>query len=153
MKILVLNGPNINMLGIREPGIYGTGSFKDLLTLLEETGRTEGLEIEQFQSNHEGALVDKIQEAFGKFDGIVINPAAYTHTSIAILDALKAVSIPAVEVHISDVTKREDFRQVSYAGLACEHHIIGHGLEGYREAVLYLKGKYGGKDPSSLRSS
>ena len=142
MKILVLNGPNINMLGIREPGIYGTGSFRDLLGLLEKTARQEKVEIEQFQSNHEGALVDKIQEAYGKFDGIVINPAAYTHTSIAILDALKAVSIPAVEVHISDVSRREDFRQVSYAGLACEHHIVGHGLKGYREAILYLKEKY-----------
>ena len=143
MKILVLNGPNINMLGIREPGIYGTGSFRDLLGLLEKTAQQEKVEIKQFQSNHEGALVDKIQEAYGKFDGIVINPAAYTHTSIAILDALKAVSIPAVEVHISDVSKREPFRQVSYPGLACEHHIVGHGLEGYREAVLYLTGKYG----------
>ena len=142
MTILVLNGPNINMLGIREPGIYGTGSYRDLLQLLENTAREEGLEIRQYQSNHEGDLVDQIQQAWGKVDGIVINPAAYTHTSIAILDALKAVSIPAVEVHISDVSKREAFRQVSYAGLACEKHIIGHGLEGYREAILYLKEKY-----------
>ena len=142
MKILVLNGPNINMLGIREPGIYGKQSFTDLLALLKETAAAEGLEIEQYQSNHEGCLVDKIQEAYGKFDGIVINPAAYTHTSVAILDALKSVSIPAVEVHISDVDARESFRQISYAGLACEHTIKGHGLEGYREAVLYLKDKY-----------
>ena len=139
MKILVLNGPNINMLGIREPGIYGKNTFADLLTLLEQTATVEGIEIEQFQSNHEGCLVDKIQEAYGKFDGIVINPAAYTHTSVAILDALKAVGIPAVEVHISDVSQRENFRQISYARLACCKTIMGHGLEGYREAILYLK--------------
>lgn len=143
MKILVLNGPNINMLGIREPGIYGRNSFSDLLDLLKETAREAGVEVEQYQSNHEGDLVDKIQAAYGKADGIVINPAAYTHTSVAILDALKAVSIPAVEVHISDVDAREPFRQVSYAGLACEKTIKGHGLEGYREAILYLKEKYG----------
>ena len=142
MKILVLNGPNINMLGIREPGIYGRNSFSDLLDLLKETAREAGVEVEQYQSNHEGDLVDKIQAAYGKTDGIVINPAAYTHTSVAILDALKAVSIPAVEVHISDVDAREPFRQVSYAGLACEKTIKGHGLEGYREAILYLKEKY-----------
>lgn len=142
MKILVLNGPNINMLGIREPGIYGRNSFSDLLDLLKETAREAGVEVEQYQSNHEGDLVDKIQAAYGKADGIVINPAAYTHTSVAILDALKAVSIPAVEVHISDVDAREPFRQVSYAGLACEKTIKGHGLEGYREAILYLKEKY-----------
>ena len=139
MRILVLNGPNINMLGIREPGIYGKNTFSDLLALLDRTALEEGIEIEQYQSNHEGSLVDKIQEAYGKFDGIVINPAAYTHTSIAILDALKAVSIPAVEVHISDVDAREPFRKVSYAGLACLKTIKGHGLEGYREAILYLK--------------
>ena len=139
MKILVLNGPNINMLGIREPGIYGKSSFSDLLALLEQTAAQEGIEIQQYQSNHEGCLVDKIQEAYGEFDGIVINPAAYTHTSVAILDALKAVGIPAVEVHISDVSKREDFRQISYARLACCKTIMGHGLDGYREAILYLK--------------
>ena len=143
MKILVLNGPNLNMLGIREPGIYGNGTFADLLKLLEETAEAEGLEMEQFQSNHEGALVDKIQWAYGKVDGIVINPAAYTHTSVAILDALKAVSIPAVEVHISDVDSREPFRQISYTGMACVKTIKGHGLEGYREAMLYLKVHYG----------
>ena len=142
MKILVLNGPNINMLGIREPGIYGKNTFADLLRLLEQTAKEENIIIEQFQSNHEGALVDKIQEAYGRFDGIVINPAAYTHTSVAILDALKAVSIPAVEVHISNVDAREPFRQISYAGLACVHTIKGHGLEGYREAVLYLVEHY-----------
>lgn len=142
MKILVINGPNINMLGIREPGIYGKNTFTDLLKLLEDTAEKEGLEIQQFQSNHEGAIVDKIQEAFGNFDGIVINPAAYTHTSVAILDALKAVSIPAVEVHISDVDAREPFRQISYAGMACVKTIKGHGLDGYREAILYLKENY-----------
>ena len=139
MKILVINGPNINMLGIREPDIYGKNTFSDLLALLDRTAQEECIEIEQYQSNHEGCLVDKIQEAYGRFDGIVINPAAYTHTSIAILDALKAVSIPAVEVHISDVDDRESFRKVSYAGLACCKTIKGHGLEGYREAILYLK--------------
>ena len=142
MKILVLNGPNINMVGIREPGIYGSNTYADLLALIERTAREEGLEIEHYQSNHEGCLVDKIQAAYGKFDGIVINPAAYTHTSIAILDALKAVSIPAVEVHISDVDAREPFRQISYAGLACVKTIKGHGLDGYREAILYLKEQY-----------
>ena len=139
MKILVLNGPNINMLGIREPGIYGKSTFADLLTLLEQTAAVEGIEIEQFQSNHEGCLVDKIQAAWGVFDGIVINPAAYTHTSIAILDALKAVAIPAVEIHISDVKQREDFRQISYAGKACIHTVMGQGLDGYRQAMVFLK--------------
>ena len=139
MKILVLNGPNLNMLGIREPGIYGTNSFSDLLNLLEKTAREEHIEIEQYQSNHEGCLVDRIQEAYGHVDGIVINPAAYTHTSVAILDALKAVSIPSVEVHISDVDSREAFRQISYAGLACIKTIKGQGLDGYRQAILFLK--------------
>ena len=139
MKILVINGPNINMLGIREPGIYGKQTFPDLLELLDATGKELNIEIEQFQSNHEGAIVDKIQAAYGCFDGIVINPAAYTHTSVAILDALKAVSIPAVEVHISDVDSREAFRQISYAGLACKKTIKGEGLDGYRQAIIYLK--------------
>ena len=143
MNILILNGPNINMLGIREPGIYGSNSYEDLLKLLKDTAEKEQLSIEHFQSNHEGALVDKIQQAYGKFQGIVINPAAYTHTSVAILDALKAVSIPAVEVHISDVDAREDFRQISYAGLYCEKTIKGQGIDGYRQAMLYLKKKYG----------
>lgn len=143
MKILVLNGPNINMLGIREPGIYGKQSFADLLDLLQITAVKYGVVLEQYQSNHEGALVDKIQSALGVFDGIVINPAAYTHTSVAILDALKAVAIPTVEVHISNVDSREAFRQVSYAGLACEKTIKGQGLDGYRQAIQYLKEKYG----------
>ena len=138
MKILVINGPNLNMLGIREPGIYGKSSFSDLLCLLEETSRRLNVEVEQYQSNHEGDLVDRIQWAYGKVDGIVINPAAYTHTSVAILDALKSVSIPAVEVHISDVDSREAFRQISYAGLACCKTIKGHGLQGYVEAIEYL---------------
>ena len=138
MNILVINGPNINMLGIREPGIYGKNTFADLLQLLKDTAKELNIEIEQYQSNHEGDLVDKIQWAYGKVNGIVINPGAYTHTSIAILDALKAVGIPAVEVHISDVDSREPFRQISYAGLACSKTIKGHGLEGYREAVFHL---------------
>ncbi|MBQ3491525.1 MAG: type II 3-dehydroquinate dehydratase [Oscillospiraceae bacterium] len=142
MKILVLNGPNINMLGIREPGIYGKQSFQDLLFLLKDTATELGVEFEQYQSNHEGDLVDKIQSAFGNADGIVINPAAYTHTSIAILDALKSVGIPAVEVHISDVDARESFRQISYAGLACEKAIKGQGIDGYRQAMEYLVFKY-----------
>lgn len=145
-KILVINGPNINMLGIREPGIYGRGTFSDLLNLLDRTATEEQLEIVQYQSNHEGEIVDKIQWAYGKFDGIVINPAAYTHTSIAILDALKAVSIPAVEVHISDVDTREPFRQISYAGLACCKTIKGHGLDGYREAIVFLNEKLNKKN-------
>ena len=138
MKILVINGPNINMLGIREPDVYGKNSFADLLILLQKTAEELQIEVEQYQSNHEGSIVDKIQWAYGNFDGIVINPAAYTHTSIAILDALKAVSLPAVEVHISDVDSRESFRQISYAGMACCKTIKGRGLEGYREAILYL---------------
>ena len=142
MKILVLNGPNLNMLGIREPGIYGKSSFADLLALLEDTARQLNVEIIQYQSNHEGDLVDKIQWAYGKVDAIVINPAAYTHTSVAILDALKAVALPAVEVHISDVSTREAFRQISYAGMACEKTIMGKGLDGYRQAIVYLKENY-----------
>jgi len=142
MKILVLNGPNINMVGIREPGIYGMQTFADLLQLLDDTAKELGVELEQFQSNHEGALVDKIQESYDKVDGIVINPAAYTHTSVAILDALKAVSIPAVEVHISDVDAREPFRQVSYAGMYCEKTVKGQGLQGYAVAMRYLWEKY-----------
>lgn len=142
MKILVINGPNINMLGLREPNIYGKESFNDLLQLLNKTAAEEGLEIDQYQSNHEGDLVDKIQAAYGTYDAIVINPAAYTHTSIAILDALKAVGLPAVEVHISDVSAREEFRQISYARLACEKTVMGQGLDGYRQAILYLKEKY-----------
>ena len=138
MKILVINGPNINMLGIREPNIYGRQTFSDLLALLDVTARELDIDVEQFQSNHEGAIVDKIQQAYGHADGIVINPAAYTHTSIAILDALKAVGIPAVEVHISDVDSREPFRAVSYAGLACIRTIKGQGIDGYRQALAFL---------------
>ena len=143
MKILVINGPNINMLGIREPGIYGKNTFADLLQLLQNTAKELNIEVEQYQSNHEGDIVDKIQWAYGKVDGIVINPAAYTHTSVAILDALKAVGIPAVEVHISDPMEREEFRHISYAGLYCEKTIRGHGIVGYGEAMEYLKEKYG----------
>ncbi len=144
MKILVLNGPNINMLGIREPEIYGLNTYADLLALLERTASEENVQVDHFQSNHEGVLVDRIQASYGVYDGIVINPAAYTHTSIAILDALKAVGIPAVEVHISDVSAREDFRQVSYIRPVCCRTIMGHGIEGYREAILYLKALLGG---------
>ena len=119
MNILVINGPNLNLLGVREPDLYGKQDYTALVALVEETCAQEGMEVEVFQSNHEGAIVDRIQAALGTADGIVINPAAYTHTSVAILDALKAVNLPAVEVHISDVSQREDFRQVSYAGMAC----------------------------------
>ena len=146
MKILVLNGPNINMLGIREPDIYGKQSFQELLAILEQTGKALGVTVEQFQSNHEGALVDKIQEAWGSFDGIVINPAAYTHTSVAILDALKAVAIPAVEVHISQVDAREPFRQVSYAGRPCGKPTQGQGREPSRQPIQYHKHNYGRKN-------
>lgn len=143
MKILVINGPNINMVGIREPSIYGSATYADLLELIRQTGEQEQLDIEHFQSNYEGAIVEKIQQAYGNFDGIVINAAAYTHTSVAILDALKAVSIPAVEVHISKVNARESFRQLSYPGMYCEKSIAGLHFEGYRQAILYLKEKYG----------
>lgn len=142
MKILVINGPNINMLGLREPDIYGKDTYADLLSLLDHWAKEYDLELEHYQSNHEGCIVDKIQVAYGIFDGIVINPAAYTHTSVAIPDALKAVSIPAVEVHISDVDAREPFRQISYVGLSCEKTIKGQGLDGYRQALCYLKDKY-----------
>lgn len=143
MKILVINGPNINMLGIREPAIYGNQTFSDLAALLERTANDLKITMEHFQSNHEGCIVDRIQQAYGQFDGIVINPAAYTHTSVAILDALKAVAIPAVEVHISNVDEREAFRQVSYPGMYCEKTIKGQGLDGYCQAMQYLKDKYG----------
>ncbi|MBQ9210081.1 MAG: type II 3-dehydroquinate dehydratase [Clostridia bacterium] len=142
MKILVLNGPNLNMLGLREPAIYGAQTFQNLLEFIQKTAEEEGIQVECFQSNHEGALVDKIQEAYGVFDGIVINPGAYTHTSVALLDAVKAVSIPTVEVHISDVTQREDFRQVSYIRQACVKTYMGLGFEGYRQGMLYLKEHY-----------
>ena len=143
MKLLVINGPNLNMLGIREKNIYGAETYEDLKNLLEKTFAEQQIEGEIYQSNHEGALVDRIQQAyFDGTDAIVINPAAYTHTSVAILDALKAVSLPAVEVHISDVKEREDFRQISYAGKACEKTILGKGFQGYVEAIVYLVEKY-----------
>ncbi len=145
MKILLLNGPNLNMLGIREPGVYGTDSYKMLCRTVEEYAERNGIEVKLFQSNHEGALVDEIQAAYGVFDGIVINPGAYTHTSIALLDALKAVAIPTVEVHISDLSKREDFRQVSFVRLAAEKTITGEGIAGYTKAMAYLKERYGEK--------
>lgn len=141
MRILVINGPNINMLGIREPGIYGKSSYADLCELIQNYAAEKSVEVKLFQSNHEGSIVDEIQQAYGKFDGIVINPAAYTHTSVAILDALKAVAIPAVEIHISDVSAREDFRQISYAGMACEKSFIGLGFDGYLRGIDYLLDK------------
>ena len=142
MKLLVINGPNLNMLGIREPDIYGKQDYKALVALVEDTCAQLGIQVEVYQSNHEGAIVDRIQAAYGQVDAIVINPAAYTHTSVAILDALKAVGLPAVEVHLSDVRTREDFRQISYAGKACEKTIMGLGFQGYVEAIQYLNGKY-----------
>lgn len=138
MKILVINGPNINLLGLREPDIYGKKTFSDLYLFIENSANELGIYAEQFQSNHEGAIVDKIQEAYGVFDGIVINPAAYTHTSVAILDALKAVGIPAVEVHLSDIYEREDFRHISYPSLVCKKTIYGKHFEGYKEAMEFL---------------
>lgn len=141
MKILVINGPNINMLGIREPSVYGNSTYKDLCTMINDYAKENAVEVELFQSNHEGDIVDKIQSAYGNTDGIVINPAAYTHTSVAILDALKSVNIPAVEVHISDVSKREDFRQISYVRAYCEKTICGHGFNGYIEAIDHLLGE------------
>lgn len=139
MKFLIINGPNLNMLGLREPDIYGKQDFAALCALIEKVCAENGIECELFQSNHEGAIVDKIQEAYGKIDGIVINPAAYTHTSVAILDALKAVSIPTVEVHISDINSREEFRKHSYVSLYAAKTVAGHGFEGYAEAIVYLK--------------
>lgn len=139
MNILVINGPNLNLLGVREPDIYGRRTYDDLLAAIRAHAKARGVRVSFFQSNHEGAIVDAIQGALGTADAIVINPAAYTHTSVAILDALKAVALPAVEVHISDVSKREEFRQVSYARLACIKTYMGLGLEGYRQAILYLK--------------
>ena len=139
MKFLIINGPNLNLLGLREPDIYGTMTYQGLEELICRTCREAKLEVEIFQSNHEGAIVDAIQGALDRVEGIVINPAAYTHTSIAILDALKAVRIPAVEVHLSDPETREDFRRLSYAGMACVHTIKGQGAEGYRQAILWLK--------------
>lgn len=141
MKILVINGPNLNMLGVREPDIYGRTTYKDLCDLIHTHAEKKGIEVEIFQSNHEGCIVDKIQQAYGNTDGIVINPAAYTHTSVAILDALKSVSIPAVEIHISDVSSREDFRQISYVREYCQKTICGHGINGYLEGIDYILGE------------
>lgn len=145
MKIRVINGPNLNMLGIREPGIYGQESYPALCARVRQYAAQVGVEVRLFQSNHEGALVDEIQSAYGEADGIVINPGAYTHTSIALLDAVKAVGIPTVEVHISDVAAREEFRQVSYIRAACVKTISGHGTAGYTEAIRYLLDHYGDK--------
>ena len=144
MKILVINGPNLNLLGIREPGIYGAETYDDLCRMIREKAVELGVGVSLYQSNHEGDIVTRIQQALGQEDAIVINPAAYTHTSIAILDALKAVRLPAAEVHISDVRSRESFRQISYAGMACEAHYIGLGFEGYLRAMEYLAEKFGG---------
>ena len=140
MKLLIINGPNLNMLGLREPDIYGKRTYADLVEYIQGVCRQTGIEAEVFQSNHEGAIVDKIQSAYGTADGIVINPAAYTHTSVAILDALKAVNLPAVEVHISDVNSREAFRHVSNAGMACIATYAGYGFEGYKMAIERLAG-------------
>lgn len=140
MKLLIINGPNLNMLGLREPDIYGKRTYADLVEYIQGVCHQMGIEAEVFQSNHEGAIVDKIQSAYGTADGIVINPAAYTHTSVAILDALKAVNLPAVEVHISDVNSREAFRHVSYAGMTCIATYAGYGFEGYKMAIERLAG-------------
>ena len=142
MRILIIDGPNINMLGIREPNIYGRTTFEDLKNLRKTKADELGIEIVQYQSNHEGDIVDMIQKAYQNFDGIIINPAAYTHTSVAILDTLKAVGLPAVEVHISDPNAREPFRHISYAGMACEKTIKGKGVAGYMLAMEYLVEKY-----------
>lgn len=139
MKLLIINGPNLNLLGLREPAIYGTQTYATLLAKIQSFCDDAGIEVTFFQSNHEGAIVDAIQAAYGVQDGIVINPAAYTHTSVAILDALKAVAIPAVEVHISDVDSREPFRQISYAGMACVKTYKGLGFDGYLEAIRFLQ--------------
>jgi len=139
MKLLVINGPNLNLLGIREPELYGQQDYKALERLVQATCAEAGISVTLFQSNHEGAIIDEIQRAYGIQDGIIINPAAYTHTSIAILDALKAVALPAVEVHITDVESREAFRRHSYTGMACIQTIAGQGLDGYRQGILFLK--------------
>ena len=139
MKLLVLNGPNLNMLGIREKELYGTQTYDDLRDYIRKKAQALGLDVEIFQSNSEGALVDRIQAAYGVMDGIIINPAAYTHTSVAILDALKAVGLPAAEVHLTDIAKREPFRRISYAGMACQAHFIGLGFDGYGKALEWMK--------------
>lgn len=138
-KILVINGPNLNLLGLREPALYGAQNFEALQAFIRSTAAEIGVDVELFQSNHEGAIVDKIQEAYSRFDGILINPAAYTHTSVAILDALKAVALPTVEVHLTDISSREQFRQFSYVSLYAQKTICGKGFEGYREGLLHLK--------------
>jgi 3-dehydroquinate dehydratase-2 len=138
-KILVINGPNINLLGMREPDIYGTESYEALLAFIGKAAAEAGVEVKCFQSNHEGDIVDEIQQAYGKFDGIVINPAAYTHTSVAVPDALKAVGIPAAEVHLTDINSREAYRKISYTSEACRKTIAGKGFEGYREAILFIQ--------------
>lgn len=143
MKLLVINGPNLNMLGIREKNLYGAQDFSALCEYIKENAARLGVEVELFQSNHEGALVDRIQEAYQKIDGIVINPGAYTHTSVAILDAVKAVSIPTCEVHLTDVNAREEFRKISYIRLACDKTFAGYGFDGYRMAMEYLVETYG----------
>jgi len=139
-KVLVINGPNLNLLGLREPAIYGSRDYNSLLEFIRQSAAGLGLDVECFQSNHEGAIVDCIQQAYGIYDGIVINPAAYTHTSVAILDALKAVAIPTVEVHLSDIDSREEFRRHSYVSLYAEKVIKGRGFDGYKEALEYLAG-------------
>ena len=142
MKIKVINGPNLNMLGIREPAVYGSQTYANLLTIIKDYAKELGVEVDVFQSNCEGTIIDEIQSCYQKFDAIVINPAGYTHTSVSILDALKAVSLPAVEVHISKVTERESFRQISYPAMYCEKSFIGYGLDGYKMAIEYLVKKY-----------
>ena len=139
MEFLVINGPNLNLLGLREPAIYGSQNYEALLAFIRSACDAEGVDVDFFQSNHEGAIVDAIQAAYGVYDGIVINPAAYTHTSVAILDALKAVALPAVEVHLSDINERETFRHISYPAMACIAQIKGKGFAGYEEAILLLK--------------
>ena len=142
MKVLVINGPNLNMLGLREPALYGSQNFTALQTLIRESAQELGIEVELFQSNHEGAIVDAIQGAYNRMDAILINPAAYTHTSVAILDALKAVALPTVEVHLTDISTREAFRQFSYVSLYAQRTICGLGFEGYRQGLQYLKENY-----------
>ncbi len=139
MRILVLNGPNLNLLGLREPDLYGTVSYEALLKMIQNEADALGVEVRFFQSNHEGDLVDAVQDARFDCEGILLNPGAYTHTSIALLDALRAVGLPAAEVHLTDIAKREPFRRVSYAGMACQGHFIGHGTNGYLEGLRFLK--------------
>lgn len=161
MKILVINGPNINMLGLREPELYGKRDYAALLDYINKVGMEAGVEVECMQSNHEGAIVDAIQAAHGRFDAIVINPAAYTHTSVAILDALKAVGLPTIEVHLTSIQDRETFRHISYAAMACEKTFAGMGFEGYAEAIRYLVANHGecntaappSQPPPSLRGA